>query len=117
MVCSLLQTFYLSDIASLVAALETTRPDEVYNLASQSAPGESWKLPFYTADITAMGALRVFEAVRQICPESRVFQASSSEMFGWVLKVPQDEETPFNPANPYAASKVFAHAQDAGLVL
>lgn len=100
----------LLDGVSLVEALKATQPDEVYNLASQSAPGESWKLPIHTAEITALGAQRVFAAVHQICPQARVYQASSSEMYGWVREIPQNEETPFNPANPYAASKLYAHS-------
>lgn len=99
----------LLDGVSLVEALKRAQPDEVYNLASQSAPGDSWRLPIHTAEITALGAHRVFDGVRQIRPMARVYQASSSEMYGWVKEVPQNEETPFNPANPYAAAKLYAH--------
>lgn len=99
----------LLDGVSLVEALKRAQPDEVYNLASQSAPGDSWRLPIHTAEITALGAHRVFDGVRQIRSMARIYQASSSEMYGWVKEVPQNEETPFNPANPYAAAKLYAH--------
>jgi len=106
-----IQLFY-GDAASsvdLVDALLHHQPDEVYNLAAQSAPGESWSQPLNTGEVTGMGAHRLFEAVRRFSPSSRVYHASSSEMFGAVLESPQDEETPFNPSNPYAAAKVYAH--------
>lgn len=99
----------LLDSVSLVNVFSKHRPDEVYNLASQSYPGESWRIPIQTAEITALGAHRVFETVRQMCPQAKVYQASSSEMFGQVLEIPQNEETPFNPINPYAACKLYAH--------
>lgn len=94
------------DIAS---ALQTARPDEIYNLASQSRPGESWVRAPETLMINGMGAIRLFEGVRQACPQARVYHASSSEMYGQAKCIPQNEETPFNPANPYAAAKVYAH--------
>lgn len=99
----------LMDGASLVDALKATNPDEIYNLAAQSAPGESWRLPIQTAEITAVGAQRLLDAARQIRSHARFYQASSSEMFGKVKTIPQTEETPFNPANPYAAAKLYAH--------
>ncbi len=99
----------LLDSVSLVNVLSRGCPDEVYNLASQSYPGESWRIPIQTAEITALGAHRLFEAVRQLCPQAKVYQASSSEMFGYVREIPQNEMTPFNPANPYAACKLYAH--------
>ena len=99
----------LLDSVSLVNVFSRHCPDEVYNLASQSYPGESWRIPIQTAEITALGAHRVFETVRQMCPQAKVYQASSSEMFGKVLEIPQNEETPFNPINPYAACKLYAH--------
>jgi GDPmannose 4,6-dehydratase len=105
-------TLFFGDAASsvdLVDALLQHRPDEVYNLAAQSAPGASWTQPLDTGEVTAMGAHRLFEAVRRFAPRSRVYHASSSEMFGSVLESPQNESTPFNPANPYAAAKVYAH--------
>lgn len=99
----------LLDPVSIDLAVKEANPDEVYNLASQSAPGESFKQPIHTAEITGIGAHRVLEAVRKIAPTAKVYQASSSEMFGWVKEIPQNEDTPFNPANPYAAAKQYAH--------
>lgn len=91
------------------AALQEASPDEIYNLASQSRPGESWARAPETLMINAMGAIRLFEASRHTTPKARIYHASSSEMFGRVGAASQNEETPFNPANPYAASKVYAH--------
>lgn len=99
----------LLDPISLREALQVVKPDEVYNLASQSHPAESFRQPIHTAEITAIGAHRVLDATLDVVPEARFYQASSSEMFGWVREIPQNEETPFNPANPYAASKLYAH--------
>ena len=94
------------DIAS---AVQDARPDEIYNLASQSRPGESWARAPETLMINGMAAIRLFETVRHACPAAKVYHASSSEMFGRTTEVPQDEGTPFNPQNPYAAAKVYAH--------
>lgn len=99
----------LSDSVDIAEAIQHYQPDEIYNLASQSAPGLSWALSLETAEVTAIGAHRLFEAVRRFKPSCRVYQASSSEMFGAVLESPQNENTPFNPTNPYAVSKVYAH--------
>ena len=88
----------LLDPVSIDIAVKEAMPDEVYNLASQSAPGKSFKQPIHTAEITGIGAHRVLEAVRKITPNAKVYQASSSEMFGWVKEIPQTEDTPFNPA-------------------
>ncbi len=99
----------LLDPVSLTSTLKMVMPDEVYNLASQSAPSESFKQPIHTAEITAIGAHRVLDAVKEITPKAKFYQASSSEMFGWVMQIPQTESTPFNPANPYAAAKLYAH--------
>jgi GDPmannose 4,6-dehydratase len=99
----------LADSMSIAAAISETQPDELYNLASQSAPGMSWSLAVETGEITGLGAHRLFEAVHRLKPSCRIYQASSSEMFGDVLESPQDERTPFNPLNPYAAAKVYAH--------
>ena len=99
----------LSDAVDIADAIARHQPDEVYNLASQSAPGKSWDRSVETGDITGMGAHRLFEAVRRFKPDCKVYQASSSEMFGAVLESPQNEQTPFNPTNPYAAAKVYAH--------
>ncbi len=93
----------------LADALLRHQPDELYNLAAQSAPGSSWAQSLETGDVTAMGAHRLFEAVRRFAPKCKVYHASSSEMFGAVLESPQSETTAFNPANPYAAAKVYAH--------
>jgi GDPmannose 4,6-dehydratase len=95
-----------TDIAS---ALQDSRPDEVYNLASQSRPGESWARAPETLVVNGLGAIRLFEFVRHHSPECRVYHASSSEMFGQAVSSPQNESTPFNPVNPYAAAKVYAH--------
>ncbi len=100
----------LLDPVSLREAIQAVEPDEVYNLASQSHPAESFRQPIHTAEITAIGAHRVLDATYDVVPKARFYQASSSEMYGWVREIPQSEETPFNPANPYAASKLYAHA-------
>ena len=99
----------LSNSVDVAEAIQHYQPDEVYNLASQSAPGLSWAQSLETAEVTAIGAHRLFEAVRRFRPTARLYQASSSEMFGAVLESPQNEKTPFNPSNPYAASKIYAH--------
>lgn len=90
--------------------IQKAEPDEVYNLASQSHPSESFKQPIHTAEITGIGAYRVLDATLDVNPKTKFYQASSSEMFGWVKEIPQNEETPFNPANPYAAAKLYAFA-------
>lgn len=99
----------LLDPTSLRAILRASQPEEIYNLASQSSPGESFKQPLHTAEITGVGAHRLLDAARDVCPKCKFYQASSSEMFGWVKEIPQNESTPFNPANPYAAAKLYAH--------
>ncbi len=99
----------LVDPISLREAIQKVQPDEVYNLAAQSHPAESFKQPIHTAEITALGAHRVLDAVWDVAPKAKFYQASSSEMYGWVREIPQNEETPFNPANPYAAAKLYAH--------
>ena len=99
----------LLDPVSVREVVQEAMPDEIYNFASQSVPRESFRQPFHTAEITALGAHRVIDAAWDIVPKSRFYQASSSEMFGWVKEIPQNEDTPFNPANPYAATKVYAH--------
>ena len=93
----------------IVSAIQEAKPDEIYNLASQSRPGESWMRAAETMLVNGLGAIRLFEAVRHNCPVCRVYHASSSEMFGQVSITPQNEQTPFNPVNPYAAAKVYAH--------
>lgn len=99
----------LLDPVALREAIQKVKPDEIYNLASQSHPSESFKQPIHTAEITGIGAHRVIDAAWDIVPKVRIYQASSSEMFGWVKEIPQNENTPFNPANPYAAAKLYAH--------
>jgi GDPmannose 4,6-dehydratase len=99
----------IADAAEIKAAIQTIKPDEIYNLASQSSPGESWAEPSKTININGLGAVHLFEAVRETCPEAKIYHASSSEMFGRTQISPQNEQTPFNPSNPYAASKVYAH--------
>lgn len=94
------------DIAS---AVQDAKPDEIYNLASQSRPGESWSRAPETLMVNGLAAIRLFEAVRHNCRACRVYHASSSEMFGQSLVAPQNELTLFNPVNPYAAAKVYAH--------
>jgi len=99
----------LCDGASLTRALEAARPSEVYNLAAQSNVGASWKDPVATSEVTGLGALRLFEAVRATCPEARVLQASSAAMFGRSRETPQSETTSFAPKSPYGVAKQFAH--------
>ncbi|MCK9996910.1 MAG: GDP-mannose 4,6-dehydratase [Candidatus Krumholzibacteria bacterium] len=99
----------LMDQASLTKALEEAAPDEIYNLAAQSFVPTSWSQPVLTGQITGMGVTRVLEAMRQVAPKARFYQASSSEMFGKVREVPQSEMTPFHPRSPYAVAKTYGH--------
>ena len=99
----------LLDQMSLVDILREHRPHEVYNLAAQSFVPTSWKQPVLTGEFTALGVTRMLEAVRIVDPEIRFYQASSSEMFGKVREVPQNERTPFYPRSPYGVAKVYAH--------
>ena len=99
----------LLDHRSLVDALRGAKPDEIYNLAAMSFVGTSWVQPVLTADFTGVGVTRVLEAMREAAPEARFYQASSSEMFGKVKAVPQDEDTPFHPRSPYGVAKVYGH--------
>jgi GDPmannose 4,6-dehydratase len=99
----------LSDMQGLQHVIRSCRPDEIYNLGAQSRPGESWQRSLYTGEVTAMGAHRLYELALQECPKARIYQASSSEMFGRPLTFPQDENTLFSPVNPYAVAKVYAH--------
>lgn len=98
----------LGDSGSLIRALRRARPDEVYNLGAMSHVAVSFDNPEYTVDVTGAGAVRLLEAVRDAAPDARVYQASSSEMFG-STPPPQNEETPFHPRSPYGCSKVFAY--------
>jgi GDPmannose 4,6-dehydratase len=99
----------LLDQASLVSALRETRPTEVYNLAAQSFVPTSWNQPVLTGEFTALGVTRMLDAVRQVDPGIRFYQASSSEMFGRVLEVPQTESTAFHPRSPYGVAKAYGH--------
>ena len=99
----------LTDQGSLIALLEEHKPTEVYNLAAQSFVPTSWNQPALTGDVTALGVTRILEAIRFVNPKIRFYQASSSEMFGKVLEVPQKETTPFYPRSPYGVAKVFGH--------
>lgn len=99
----------LADPACLSMYLVQTKPDEIYNLGAQSHVHESWSQPLATADQTGLGALRIYEAVRNVLPQARVYQASTSELYGETTAVPQNENTPVRPANPYAAAKALAH--------
>jgi GDPmannose 4,6-dehydratase len=99
----------LHDQSSLVDLLENYKPDEIYNLAAQSFVPTSWNQPVLTGEVTAMGVTRFLEAIRQITPKTRFYQASSSEMFGKVQEVPQREDTPFYPRSPYGVAKTYGH--------
>lgn len=99
----------LLDQSSLVEAVEISKPDEVYNLAAQSFVQTSWNQPVLTAEFTAVGVTKVLEACRKAAPKARIYQASSSEMFGKVQAVPQVETTPFYPRSPYGVAKLYGH--------
>jgi GDPmannose 4,6-dehydratase len=99
----------LGDAESLNTILAEIRPDEIYNLAAQSHVAISFTMPTYTGDVSGLGAVRLLEAVRQVVPEARFYQASSSELFGKAASVPQNEATPFHPRSPYAVAKLYAY--------
>jgi len=99
----------LSDTPSLHAAIRESDPDEIYNLAGQSHVRVSFDMPEFTADVTGVGVTRLLEAARQHNPKIRIYQASSSEMFGKVQQVPQTEKTPFYPRSPYGVAKMYAY--------
>jgi GDPmannose 4,6-dehydratase len=99
----------LQDQGSLLALLEEYDPTEIYNLAAQSFVPTSWSQPALTGDITALGVTRILEAIRFVNPKIRFYQASSSEMFGKVVEVPQKETTPFYPRSPYGVAKLYGH--------
>ena len=99
----------LLDQRSLVDALRASKPDEIYNLAAMSFVAASWVQPTLTAEFTGVGVTRMLEAMREVCPEARFYQASSSEMYGKVLEVPQTETTPFYPRSPYGVAKAYGH--------
>jgi len=99
----------LLDEVSLMSILREYRPDEVYNLAAQSFVQTSWQQPVFTGEVTALGVTRILDAIRMVDPKMRFYQASSSEMFGKVQQVPQNENTPFYPRSPYGVAKVYGH--------
>lgn len=99
----------LSDASNLNQLIKTIKPDEIYNLGAQSHVKVSFEIPEFTANVDAVGTLRLLDAVRDSGANTKIYQAGSSEMFGEVLQTPQSETTPFNPASPYGAAKVFAH--------
>jgi GDPmannose 4,6-dehydratase len=99
----------LVDMTSILRALDTSTPDEVYNLGAQSFVATSWRQPLLTASVTGIGAMHVLEAIRIHAPKARFYQASTSEMFGLVQAERQDETTPFYPRSPYGVAKLFAH--------
>ena len=99
----------LLDQHSLTSVIRDAQPNEVYNLAAQSFVPTSWSQPVLTGEFTALGVTRLLEAVRLACPDARVYQASSSEMFGKAVETPQRETTPFYPRSPYGVAKVYGH--------
>jgi GDPmannose 4,6-dehydratase len=99
----------LSDPSSLIKILGEAQPDEIYNLAAQSHVRVSFDIPEFTGDVTGIGTVRLLDAMRQVTPKARFYQASSSEMYGLVQEVPQKETTPFYPRSPYAAAKLYSH--------
>jgi GDPmannose 4,6-dehydratase len=99
----------LLDQRSLVDAMRASKPQEIYNLAAMSFVAVAWIQPTLTAEFSGVGVTRMLEAMREVCPEARFYQASSSEMFGKVLEVPQTEKTPFYPRSPYGVAKAYGH--------
>lgn len=99
----------MTDLVSLINALKTSKPDEIYNLAAQSFVATSFEQPIATAEIDAIGVTNLLEAMRIVKPNSRLYQASTSEMFGLVQEIPQTEKTPFYPRSPYGVAKLYAH--------
>ncbi len=99
----------MTDIVSLISAMRESQADEVYNLAAQSFVATSWEQPLLTAQIDALGVTNMLEAIRTVNPKCRFYQASTSEMFGKVQAIPQDENTPFYPRSPYGVAKLYGH--------
>jgi GDPmannose 4,6-dehydratase len=99
----------LLDHRSLVDTLRAARADEIYNIAAMSFVAASWIQPTLTAEFSGLGVVRLLEAMREVCPEARFYQASSSEMFGKVRETPQNEQTPFYPRSPYGVAKTYGH--------
>jgi len=99
----------MTDGSNISRLIEKIMPDEIYNLAAQSHVGISFQVPEYSAQVDAIGPLRLLDAIRELCPKAKFLQASTSELFGDVLETPQKETTPFNPQSPYAAAKLYAY--------
>ena len=99
----------LAEYSNIQRVIELVRPDEVYNLAAQSFVSASFEQPIYTVDVTGTSVIRLLEAIRQVKPDTRYYQASTSEMFGKVQEIPQRESTPFYPRSPYGVAKLAAH--------
>ena len=99
----------MADVVSLANAMRISQADEVYNLAAQSFVGTSWEQPVATAEIDGIGALNMLEAIRIIKPNAKFYQASTSEMYGLVQAIPQNEDTPFYPRSPYGVAKLYGH--------
>ncbi len=99
----------MTDMVSLIRAIEKVQPDEVYNLAAQSFVQTSWEQPILTSEIDGMGVTKLLEAIRLVKPRARFYQASTSEMFGKVQEMPQSEKTPFYPRSPYGVAKLYGH--------
>jgi GDPmannose 4,6-dehydratase len=99
----------LSELSNIERVVRKYKPDEFYNLAAQSFVAASFELPIYTSDVDGMGVARILEAIRQESPGTRFYQASTSEMFGKVQAIPQDEKTPFYPRSPYGVAKLYGH--------
>ncbi|MFN3995946.1 MAG: GDP-mannose 4,6-dehydratase [bacterium] len=99
----------LLEITNIQKVIEEIKPDEIYNLAAQSFVKSSFDMPILTSEVNALGPLRILEAIKTIKPDTKFYQASTSEMFGKVQEIPQKESTPFYPRSPYAVSKLFAH--------
>ena len=101
--------FELAEFTNIYRTIEKYKPDEVYNLASQSFVGASFEMPMYTSDVTGMSVIRILESIKSINPSIKFYQASSSEMFGKVKSNSQNEKTPFHPRSPYGVAKLFGH--------
>jgi GDPmannose 4,6-dehydratase len=101
--------FDLLELSNIINVISKYKPDEFYNLAAQSFVGASFTQPLLTSDINSLGLLRILEAIRLFSPKTKLYQASTSEMFGKVKEIPQSESTPFHPRSPYGVSKVFSH--------
>lgn len=101
--------FELSEFSNIFRTIEKIQPDEIYNLAAQSFVKTSFEQPLYTSDVDAIGVARILESIRQVSPNSRFYQAGTSEMFGKVQTVPQNEKTPFYPRSPYGVAKLYAY--------